>query len=53
MREPRICQNQDLRDWRDLQDFVSPSPRFAAIGNPANPNMDKRLPGENARREES
>jgi len=25
----RLCQNQDLRDWRDLQDFASLIPRVS------------------------
>ena len=43
----RLCQNQDLQDWRDLQDFAFAQPApFAITETPANPNTSKRLPLE-------
>ena len=41
----RLCQNQDLQDWRDSQDFSFTSLLFAITGNPAKTklNTNKRL----------
>ena len=50
----RLCQNQDLQDWRDLQDFAFARLNlFAITGNPAKTNMDERLPVKDARTGES
>ena len=40
----RLCQNQDLQDSRDFQDFTSPYLRFLPNGNPAKTNTDERSP---------
>ena len=47
----RLCQNQDLQNWRDIQDFVSDRlALFDITGNPPKPSADERLPSEYARR---
>ena len=41
----RLCHNQDLQDWRDLQDFAFVRlALFATTVNPAKTNRDERLP---------
>ena len=39
-----LCQNQDLQDWRDLQDFTfAQLPLFAIKGIPAKTIVDERF----------